>query len=165
MAASGKKFKVVLKTTYKKFVLQYQVNTRLPSWCLASEKWVLSYIFTQKRAVTQLKMATSGKNYPCSEDYRRLLRIRPPDNPPMRDLLETRFGLKCCQWWSARGEVLAFGMRWLIQPFVRGYPVQGWTGVISGQGILVACAKPWIELLVVIASWMAVKIQVYWNLR
>ncbi len=25
--------------------------------------------------------------------------------------------------------------------FVKGYPVQGWTGVISGQGILVACVK------------------------
>ncbi len=25
--------------------------------------------------------------------------------------------------------------------FVRGYPVQGWTGVISSQGILVACVK------------------------
>ncbi len=32
----GKKFKLVLKTTYKKLVLKYQSNARFPSLCLAS---------------------------------------------------------------------------------------------------------------------------------
>ncbi len=32
-----KKFTLVLKTIYKKVFLKYQVNTRFPSLCLASE--------------------------------------------------------------------------------------------------------------------------------
>ncbi len=43
-----KKFKLVLKTTYKKLVLKYQGNARFPSLCLASENAFLTYIFTQK---------------------------------------------------------------------------------------------------------------------
>ncbi len=34
---TGKKFTLVLMTTYKKVFLKYQVNTRFPSLCLASE--------------------------------------------------------------------------------------------------------------------------------
>ena len=34
---TGKKFTLVLNTTYKKVFLTYQVNTRSPSLCLASE--------------------------------------------------------------------------------------------------------------------------------
>ncbi len=64
----GKKSKLVLKTTFKKFLLKYQDNARFPSLCLASENGFLSYIFTQKNgsktAITQLKMIAREKIYP-----------------------------------------------------------------------------------------------------
>ncbi len=101
-----------------------------------------------------------------ASSYRRLLRIRPPNNPPMGDLSEEK-STWALNWskslashansdghseFSFRGNVLGFGIwwrwRWLgdgdwpsPEQFVRGNPVQGWTGVISGQGILVACIK------------------------
>ncbi len=49
----GKKSKLVLKTTSKKLFLKYQDNARFPSLCLASENAFLSYIFTQKMAITR----------------------------------------------------------------------------------------------------------------
>ncbi len=38
---TGKKFTPVLKTTYKKLCLKYQVNTKFPSLCLASENAIV----------------------------------------------------------------------------------------------------------------------------
>ncbi len=43
----GQKFKLVLKTTYKKLVLKYQDNARFPSLCLASENAFLSYFYSK----------------------------------------------------------------------------------------------------------------------
>ncbi len=42
-----KKFKLVLKTTYKKLVIKYQVNARFLSLCLASENAFLSYFYSK----------------------------------------------------------------------------------------------------------------------
>ncbi len=44
----GKKFTLVLKTTYKKLVLKYQGNARFPSLCLASENAFLTYFLLKK---------------------------------------------------------------------------------------------------------------------
>ncbi len=44
----GKKFTLVLKTTYTKLVLKYQDNARFPSLCLASENAFLSYFYSKK---------------------------------------------------------------------------------------------------------------------
>ncbi len=44
----GKKFKLVLKTTYKKLVLKYQGNARFRSLCLASENAFLIYFYSKK---------------------------------------------------------------------------------------------------------------------
>ena len=43
----GKKFKLVLKTTYKKLFLKYPDNQRFPSMCLASENAFLSYFYSK----------------------------------------------------------------------------------------------------------------------
>ena len=43
----GKKFKIVLKTTYEKVPLKYQYNARFPSLCLASEKAFLTYFYSK----------------------------------------------------------------------------------------------------------------------
>ncbi len=43
--STRKKFKLVLKTTYKKLFLKYQDNARFPSMCLASENEFLSYFY------------------------------------------------------------------------------------------------------------------------
>ncbi len=43
----GKKFKLVLKTTDKKFVLKYQDNARFPLLCLASENAFFSYFYSK----------------------------------------------------------------------------------------------------------------------
>ena len=40
-----KKFKLVLKTTYKKLVIKYQGNASFLSLCLASENAFLSYMY------------------------------------------------------------------------------------------------------------------------
>ncbi len=49
----GKKFKLVLKTTYKKLFLKYQDSAKFPSLCLVPENAFLCYIFTQKTAITR----------------------------------------------------------------------------------------------------------------
>ncbi len=49
-----KKFKLVLKTTYKNLSLKYQDSARFPSLCLASENAFLSYFYS-KIAITQWK--------------------------------------------------------------------------------------------------------------
>ncbi len=60
----GKKFALVLKSTYKKLFLKYQVNTRFPSLCLASKNAFLTYIFTQKPVITQYKIIAPEKKLP-----------------------------------------------------------------------------------------------------
>ena len=44
-----KKFKLILKTTYKKLFLKYLVNAKFPLLSLASENALLCYIFTPKK--------------------------------------------------------------------------------------------------------------------
>ncbi len=45
--STRKKFKLVLKTTYKKLSLKYQDNARFLSLCLASENAFLSYFYSK----------------------------------------------------------------------------------------------------------------------
>ncbi len=44
---TGKKFTLVLKTTYNKLVLKYQDNARFPSLCLPSENAFMSYFYSK----------------------------------------------------------------------------------------------------------------------
>ncbi len=47
ITSSGKKFTLVLKTTYKKLVLKYWDNARFPSLCLAFENAFLSHFYSK----------------------------------------------------------------------------------------------------------------------
>ncbi len=47
ITSSEKKFTLALKTIYKKFVLKYQDNARLPSLRLTSENAFLSYFYSK----------------------------------------------------------------------------------------------------------------------
>ncbi len=58
----GKKFKLVLKTTYKKLFLKYQDNARFPSLCLASENALLSYFYS-KNNHDSVENVRTGKKF------------------------------------------------------------------------------------------------------
>ncbi len=62
----GKKFKLVLKITYKKLFLKYQLNTRFRSLCLTSKYWFLTYFYSKQGHNSVENGHLGEKIYPCS---------------------------------------------------------------------------------------------------
>ncbi len=104
ITSSEKKFKLVLKTIYKKFFLTDQDNVRFPSLCLASENAFLSY-FTQKKPV---KMTTLEKKKLVLKTTYKKLFLKYQDNA--RQYLLCVWPLRMHYWGIPSSDGIPYGL-------------------------------------------------------